>query len=423
MGSKNLLLTLKKSPYTRAMFKSFRALWSWAFYDFANTIFSAVVLTAFFPLYFTRIAGSNLALGSATTSAMIFSAGIIPFLGALSDQTGKTKTYLVRITLLCIAAMAALSFFKHPAALYVCFWLACIFYHASLVFYNSLLPVVAPPQIQGFASGLGVSLGYLGVVICLPFAGWISHRFGEASVFAATAVIFLIASFPLFFFVPERKVEKPVSFRFSLLKSEWRKMLDLVREIWKKPVLLGFFAGNFFAVDAVNAMILWFSVYAREMFHPSQKELISLLMAVNASAFVMGIITGFLTDRLGALKTQILSTAALMATLLALTLVPDFQSFIAVSVLGGAFSIAGTWTAGRKVVAEFAPQDKVGEYFGLYGLTTKISILGNLIFSIVADTAGFKPALRVLLFPGTVGFLFLIFSAFSQERDRKRQRS
>jgi UMF1 family MFS transporter len=396
-----------------------RPLLSWALYDFANTIFSAVVLTAFFPLYFTRLAGSNTLLGAATTGSMLLAALVIPFLGALSDQTGKTKTYLIRTTIVCIAALCCLSFFQNVALLLIFFVVACFFYHASLVFYNSLLPVVALPEQQGFASGLGTGLGYLGVVIALPIAHTVSGRFGEASVFVTAGILFLVSAQPLFYFVPERRVENPKKFTFSLWKAEWRKLVQLLLEIKSRPELMLFFSGNFLVVDALNTMILWFSVYAREMFAPDQGELIAMLMGVNLSAFCMGLITGWLTDRWGAMKTLILATGVLALTVLVLTLAPGFRAFVAAAVFGGAFSIAGIWTSGRKALLDFAPRERIGEYFGVYGLITKVSVIGNLVFSIVADLAGFKMALRVLLFPSLCGGLLLFFSMLAGPRAKR----
>lgn len=387
-----------------------RPLISWAFYDFANTIFSAVILTSFFPLYFTKLAGKNWILGFATTSAMIVSGLVIPFLGALSDQTGKTKAYLIRSTLACIFFVSFLSFFKQVPLLVFFFAGACFFFHASLVFYNSLLPVVASQEDQGFASGLGVGLGYLGVVLVLPLAGWMSKTLGESSVFIFSGILFLIFSIPLFLWVPERKVLQPISFRWALWKTEWHKILKLIRSLKDQPDQLGFFVGNFFVVDALNTIILWFSVYAREVFHPSGTELIGLLVGINLSACAMGLFSGVLTDRIGALKTFAGAIGILVISIFILTSTSNFKIFALTALTGAAFAIAGIWTAGRKVLVEMAPPEQVGEYFGLYGFTTKISIIGNLVFSIVADQVSFQAALRVLLFPSIVGFLFVLLS-------------
>jgi len=69
---------------------------SWACYDFGSTVYSAVVISSYFPLYLTELTGVNWSLGVATSGSMLLASLVVPVLGALSDQTGRTKTYLVR---------------------------------------------------------------------------------------------------------------------------------------------------------------------------------------------------------------------------------------------------------------------------------------------------------------------------------------
>ncbi len=385
-------------------------LFSWAFYDFANTIFSALVLTTYFPLYLTEIAGANWYLGFATTASMILAGLVIPFIGALSDQTGKTKRYLIRTTLLAILFMFLLASVKIPALLILIFLFACFFYHASLVFYNSLLPGIAPPETQGFASGLGTGLGYLGVVCALPLANLVDQHLGRPHVFSLGALLFFVFSLPLFWFVPERTVKAPIPFRWALWGSEWQKILKTLKNLGRYPALLLFLGGNFFTVDALNSAIFWLAVYAREVFHPAQNQIIFLLVGINVAAFISGILTGFLTDRFGAMKVMIIASGTLAVTLGALATVHSFTAFILLTLTGGAFAISGIWTSGRKALIDFAPREELGQYFGLYGLTTKISVIGSLVFSIAADIAGFRTALWVLVFPAATGFLCLLFS-------------
>lgn len=393
-----------------------RALLSWAFYDFANTIFSAVVLTAFFPLYFTSLVGSKWQLGAANTAAMILAALAVPLLGALSDQTGKTRRYLTLATLAAILFQSLLGGFTNPPLLLTFYLLGCLFFHASLVFYNSLLPVVADTRRQGFASGLGTGLGYLAVVLVLPLMGALEKKAGTQIVFPASAGLFLLFSLPLFFWVPERKAAHPKKFRWGLWQDEWRRVLQTVKHLPSVPVLALFLGGNFFIVDAMNAMIIWVAVYVREVFDPGQDAILMLLMLLNASAFLAGILSGWLTDRAGAFRILIASALVLTGTLLILVRTESFEVFRWAAVGGGAAAIAGIWTSGRKVLIELAPRERLGEYFGLYGLTTKISILGSLMFAILADFSGMRQALGILLFPAGAGCLLLIFSRTLQER-------
>ncbi len=384
---------------------------SWALYDFANTIFSAVVLTVYFPLYLTSLSGSRSLLGAATTGSMILAGLVTPWVGSLSDKTGRTKRYLTLCTVFCVLALGILACFHNPGPLILFFIISCFFYHASLVFYNALLPVAAPPEKQGFASGLGTGLGYLGVVCALPVMNLVDKAAGMTAVFLTTGLLFIVFSIPLFSFVPERQVENPEPFRWKTFFEEWRQIFQTVSELPRKPQLLLFLAGNFFLVDAVNSVIFWLSVYTRDVFHPTQDQIILVLMGLNVSAFAAGIFCGFLSDRFKSMHILILSAASLTTTLILLTRPLSFPVFIGVCFVGGSFALSGVWTAGRKTLLEMIPHDQTGKYFGLYGLTTKISVLGSLLYGIAADIWGMRAGLWVLVAPAAAGLFLLAWSS------------
>ena len=386
----------------------------WALYDFSNTIFSAVVLTFYFPLYLTSLTHRNLNLGIATSLAMVLAGLVVPWLGALSDRTGKTKAYLIATTLFCIAFTALLSQFNSVPFLMGNFLLACFFFHASLVFYFALLPVVSGPATQGFASGLGTALGYLGVLFAIPIAHVVDLFFGRRYVFLVAAVLFLVFSLPLFFWVPERKVENPISPSFKLLLTQWLGVFKTMGRIQKNSVVLFFFLGNFFVMEAMNTVIFWMVVYLARVYNLPQFSLITVFLGLNFAAFLFGFAAGFLTDRWGSEKTLLAAVGAFFMTLWGLVLARDYRIFVALCLTGGAFGLAGNWTAARKRVIELVPEEEIGEYFGLYNLTTKISVTSSLVFSILADRLGFRWALLSQLIPSGAGLVFLWLSRISR---------
>ena len=387
-----------------------RSTLSWAVYDFASTVYAAIVITAYFPLYLTELTGLNVHLGVATAVAMLLSAAVIPVLGAISDHTGRTKAYLIRTTLACILVLMALSWVKTTAALILAFAISTFFFHTCMVFYNSLLPVVAPPHRQGFISGLGVGVGYLAVVLSLPLAHMVDQGLGRPAVFTFAGLFFLIFALPLFIFVPERRVLNPSPFRIGRFGQEWKKVFKTVRELPRERTLFFFLVGNFFVLDAVNCVIAWTLVSARELFHPPQEALIMLLMGVNACAFLSGILNGLLTDRIGAMRTLILSSGVLLVSISFIASSPTFTVYVSVCLLGGAYSVAGIWTSGRKALIQLVREEELGKYFGLYGLTTKMSVISSVIFALVADAFGFRWALWVLIVPALLGWVLLIQS-------------
>jgi len=371
---------------------------SWALYDFANTIFSAIVVTVYLPLHITHLSGRNTPLGIASTFSMILSGLIIPTLGTWSDRTGKTKLYLLISTILCVFATCYLSFTQTSLLLLITFAMANFLYHSSLVFYNSLLPVVSPPEKQGFVSGVGTGLGYLGVLFALPLAHLVDTFYERRWVFLLAGVLFFLFSIPLFAYVPERKVSSP-------LKMSLGKSLSLLFQ--NRPVLV-FLIGNFLLLDVLNAIILWLSVFLTKSFGISQGTLIRTILALNASAFIFGIVLGKMTDAVGSKKTLLLSTACLATVLLAVGLIQSFAWACFFILLFGGASAAGIWTAGRKIVVELSPKERVGEFFGLYGFTTKVSGVGSVVLSLLADTFGFRVAVLSQLLLVGLATLFLV---------------
>jgi MFS-type transporter involved in bile tolerance (Atg22 family) len=112
-------------------------------------------------------------------------------------------------------------------------------------------------------------------------------------------------------------------------------------------------------------------------------------LGLNGLALLFGIGLGFLSDRrpLGVMR------ASAVALLLALCGGAFFGGrsalgYLLTLVLLGAFGLSGIWTAGRKVVVLLAPKERVGEFFGLYGITVKLSVIGSSIYGLVADLAG-----------------------------------
>jgi UMF1 family MFS transporter len=167
-------------------------------------------LTFYFPLYLTSLTERNLSLGLSASGAMVLAGLAVPWLGALSDRTGKTKRYLILTTLLYASFVFCLSLFREVPMLIAAFLLSCFFYHAALVFYCALLPVVAEPKRQGSASGLGTALGYLGVLFAVPIAHLVDSFFERRFVFAVAGLLVLIFSIPLILWVPERRVTNPL---------------------------------------------------------------------------------------------------------------------------------------------------------------------------------------------------------------------
>jgi len=380
---------------------------SWATYDLANTLYSAAIVTVFLPLYVTSLTQWNVLLGAAATFAMILSGILSPAIGFVTDETGKTKRYLIFSTLTTCFATICMIVSTHIVWVLGCFVIAHFFFLLSLVYYNSLLPTVAKPENQGRISGLGTGLGYAGVLFILPLGYWIEKTFSTQFVFPAIGIAYCLASLPLFLFVPERTVENPKPFLWKNVGAKIIHVLGTLLELPKHRKMFFFLLAHFFILEAVNAIILWLSVFIKFTFGLEQSVLILVLLGSNFCACIFGFVLGFWTDRYGAYRILWLSISCLMICLVLLAISSGPYLALFGIIILGSLGFAGIWTSGRRYLISISPPEKIGEFFGLYGMTTKLSCFSMALFALIADAFSFRWAIVELIGMLLIGFFFL----------------
>ncbi len=378
---------------------------SWAFYDFANTIFSILVVTRFLPPFLKEVTGGSSAMGASVALSMVFAGLLVPILGAISDWTGKTKRYLVYATLACVTATAAMSFTRDLTLLLGLFFAANLTYQTAMVFYNSLLPTISVPSQRGFISGLGVSLGYAGSFAALVAANPYVKTFGVQSVFVFTAVLFLLFSLPTFFFVGERRVKDPARLTRQFIGQRLQDVVKTLRELPDYPPVLFFLLGNFFCLDAVNTTIVFYSDFLLNARNISAAKVDLALISVQLAALFFSLLIGRLTDKVGS-KTMLLWVSAAWIGAIGLILISSTYSVVLIASIIGGFGLGGIWVAGRTMMLELVPAERVGSFLGLYGMTGKFSALGALWFGLLADWLSYESALFFQLIMLVVGMYF-----------------
>jgi MFS-type transporter involved in bile tolerance (Atg22 family) len=140
---------------------------SWALYDFANTIYSFAIVSFAMGPWAVRFLGETngtFLFTLAGSASVALNAAVSPVLGAMSDRTGGRKRYLLVFTVMCIVPTALIGLVGIAIGL-LFFAIANFAYQAALIYYDSLLPDVARPETRGRLSGIGVGLGYLGTIV------------------------------------------------------------------------------------------------------------------------------------------------------------------------------------------------------------------------------------------------------------------
>ncbi len=180
-----------------------RAVLSWALYDLANTIFSMNIVSLYFSLWVVNeMGGSDANYGNANSISMALMFFTAAILGALSDQAGRRKPFLIITTLLCVSFTALLGTGGLAISL-VFFVVANYLFQGGLIFYDSLLPVVSTEENRGRVGGFGVGLGYMGSFIGVGSGLLLLSRIGYTGIFRLSALLFLLFALPCFFFVKE----------------------------------------------------------------------------------------------------------------------------------------------------------------------------------------------------------------------------
>lgn len=380
---------------------------SWCLHDLANTIYSAVVVTVFLPLLTVDRTGLAWPAGLTGTASMIAAAFVVPVLGGLLDRTGRAKAWLVRTytayALLAVGMSVAAAMPGGIWGVLGLFAAANFLYQASLVLYNSLLPVVAAPANRGLVSGLGVGLGYLGMPLAFGLAYLVVQWAGVGWTFALAGVLVLAFSIPLQVWVPERVVDDPQPIGRGVLRREYGAVREILREVAGTPRLRWFFLGNFLCVDVLNTAILWTGTYLVKGIGMSEGEMLLTLVVANLSAFVVGCGLGWFTDRLGGKPTYLIAALCLLVALVLLSTTSDPWVVRGALWSFGAAGLGGIWVAGRKLLLDLVPDERAGSFFGLYGLTNKGAAFGMVAFALIRDALGFRMALLFAALPLLVG--------------------
>ncbi|MBN1930424.1 MAG: MFS transporter [Desulfobacterales bacterium] len=371
---------------------------SWILYDFANTIYSFIVVTYYLPPLLEKATQSNFLMSFATIFSMIFAGVSAPILGALTDRTRAAKKWLIISTLLCCAACSGIGIVMRGSLsltesriIFIFFMLviANYTYQVGLMFYNSFLPTLGEKKDLGKISGLGIALGYGGPLFILP----LSERIADISpwlVFPFGGFAFFIFAVPMFIFIPERKPVIEEKINFSIIKEEMGEFFNHFRRTRENKNLLLVLCANFFAVDAINTAIIFMTTYLENAAWLSAADNIrsswkmSMMFALIICSMGMSFFIGWLSDKTSSKMGFLVSVVSMIAAIVLGVLLADtgkWMIFI-VSPLGGA-GLGGIWTAGRKMMADITPHGKEGEYFGLYGMVVKISAFGTIIFAVM----------------------------------------
>ena len=415
--------TTASPPVTR------REIFSWAMYDFANSGYTTVVLTAIFSAYFVAVVAGNGADhdGSATllwTLATAIANGLIllsaPVIGAIADARASKKRFLAFTTIGCVVSTALLAF-AGPGDV----WLAMTLVIISAYMFGSgenliaaFLPEISRPEQMGRISGYGWTIGYLGGLlvlgICLAvvMAGQARGATAEQVVpitLLITAGAFALASLPTFLWLRERATPARLP-AVRYVRAGFEQLWRTLREAHKFKDLTRFLVTLMLYQCGVYTVIVLAAVYAQEAMGFSTADNIVLILVVNITAAAGAFAFGHVQDRLGSVPTLGITLLLWIAALVVAYFATERALFwLAANLIG--LAMGSSQSAGRAVIGLFTPPARSAEFFGLWGFATKLAAIvgplsygfivfltqGNQRLAVLATTLFFAAGLIVLL--------------------------
>jgi UMF1 family MFS transporter len=343
----------------------------WILYDFANTIFSFVVVTRYFNDWIIEERGQpdiyvGLMVG-AVSLALIVS---LPLIGVLADRSGRHKPILIAFTLLCVAATGLLGIAGSGSVLIALAIgaVATFAFNTADSQYHPLLSTVAPERNRARVSGIGVAVGFLGTLTALALIGGIATDGHASRAFLPAAGLFALFAIPLFVLVREKPRRGPGGHAAA---GPFAQLAATVRRARREPhgrLLLA----RFFYVDAIATVLQFMTVYARRTGDFDGRD-IDLLLAIATVAALAGAVgAGLLAERIGP-RRVVLGTLAI--TVAALVIGAGTGSSALLWVLGPIIGIAlGSLSAVDRVfLLRLVAPERRGEDFALYALVGKLS--------------------------------------------------
>ena len=371
-----------------------REVWAWAMYDFANSGYTTVVITAIFSAYFVGVvagksAWATFAWTAALSLSYLFNLLSAPLVGAWADAHRGKKKLLALSTAGCVLGTAGLALSgPGEVALAIVFIVISNFCFATgenLI--AAFLPELADEDNLGKVSGWGWSLGYVGGLVslgaCLAWVTWAEAHGDTAAQFVPvcmliTAALFALSSAPTFLLLRERSALKPLA-----EGSAWRRLRATLQHARQYRDMRRFMLCIVFYQAGIQAVIALAAIYAEQAMGFSTTESIMLIFLVNITAALGAFGFGYWQDRLGYVRAIALTLAGWIAMIVlawAATTPPLF--WVAANIAG--LCLGASQSAGRALVGYLAPAERHAEFFGLWGLAVKFSsILGPLTYGVV----------------------------------------
>lgn len=385
-----------------------REIFAWVTYHFANSGFSAVVLTAVFNAFFVDViakgAGYDQGISTLLWTVAIAVANLLvvlsaPVLGALADYSAAKKKILLIATIGGVVFTSLLSL-TAPGTVVLASCLviaACLMCATAEDMIAAFLPEISTTEKMGRTSALGCMASHFGCLIvlglCLAYVTWAQSMGQAATQFVPmtmliVAAIYAIFSIPIFLWLKERAVEQHLPQGQSLWQHGFTRLKETVNHARHFQDLFRFLATLLVYSSGTSTVVVLAAVYAQQVMGFKLNETIIMILLVNFTASIGAFAFGFVQDKIGSKPTLAITLVLWCVAILMTFATTDKTVFwIAANLIG--VSIGSSYSVGRALVGQFSPPDRAGEFFGLWGLAMKTAaIIGPISYGLITYLSG-----------------------------------
>ena len=388
----------------------------WYMYDWANSVYSLVITSAIFPIYYKAVANTN---GSDIISFMGFSiqnsnlysyalsfsflivAMIVPLLSGVADYSGSKKTFMAFFVWLGGLSCMSLFFFTDVSTL----WLGIVFsifasigYSGSLVFYDAFLPEIVTEDRFDATSANGYSMGYYGsvlmMVLCMVLIMNYEFFLFSSEIEAMRVSFVLVGAWWIgFSFIPLRVLpHNPFGVQPS--GNVWTKGYQEIRKVWRnlgnQPDLKRFLFAYFFYNMGVQTVMYLSALFGTDVLRLEASKLILTMLIIQ----LVGAFGAFVFARFSAKKGNKVALLSMIVIwvgvcIAAYFITTEYQFYALATIVG--LVMGGIQSLSRATYAKLIPRDTIdhASYFSFYDVTFYLSVVfGTFSYGLINQLTG-----------------------------------
>ena len=382
-----------------------KQIYSWAFYDWANSAYSTTVMAGFFPIFFEKfysnpndVIQSTYQLGLANSISSIFIALVSPLLGAIADRGSAKKKLLIIFAFLGSLMTAALWLVqKGDWQLAVFFYIiATIGFMAGNIFYDSLLPSVAGREKVDYVSALGYSLGYLGGgllflinVLMYLYPQWFGIPDSSTAIrisFVTVAIWWAIFTVPIIIFMPEPKIRDNVSF-YDAINGGFKQLKETFDNIREMKIIGTFLIAFWMYEDGVATIVRMAAKIASSLGFAAG-DIITAILMVQFIGFPAALGYNWFAKKIGTKNAVLVAILGYVVITFLGYLMTDITHFYILAALIGLFQ-GGIQSLSRSLFTRLVPPNKEAEFFGFYNMLGKFAaVVGPILVGWITVLTG-----------------------------------